>query len=129
MKTTTLPRVRIESEPGINWVHYRAKVGKLVATFRLHQWEDQIEALHKLFPKMRHGNAIKVPDWRKHKDEVASYWGPNAGGYDNPEVIRAFSWLNDLLKSTANSSEQISCEDYPEWRHLEYHGVCIYRVK
>lgn len=128
MKTSTLPKVRIEATPGINWVWYRAKVGNLVAVFRLHKWEDQEEALRKLFPKMKVDNAIKVPDWRAHTNEVACYFGPNTGGYDNPEVRTAFGWLNDLFKETAISFEHDSCEDHPEWRYLEYHGVCIYRM-
>lgn len=124
--TASTATLRIHVEGGINWQWYSARVGNLIARFRLHHDEDQIALMHRKYSRY-----FRIKPVGELGVIVATYYGKKeeVGGYSKPEVTQAFKWLNDLFRKTADSSEKGSCSMNPEWRHLEYHGVQIYRAK
>jgi len=119
---------KIKAMPGINWVHYRAQVGELVATFRLHKGSDEEDLLCEKFPQIKRyvdsGDDVAEADESK---VVASYY--KGGDYSLPEVIETFGWLNNLLRETSTTAERESCDKNPQYSHLEFHGVEIFRKK
>ncbi len=121
--------MEVEVSGGINWSWFKVRNGNLVAVFRLHYGEDQIEAFQKLWKKMKQVEEIKVPfaTWREKCNLIANHMG-KAKGYALPEVAEAFGWLNDLFIETADDHERDYGSDGP-MSHLEYHGVAICRLK
>lgn len=118
--------VKIVAEPRINWVWYRAESRGLVAVFRFHKGSDEEDLLCDKFPQIKR----YVPsgdEVAEGGEVVASYF--QGGDYSLPEVQEAFGWLSNLLIRAADSMELESCKGNPTWRHLEFHGVEIFRAK
>jgi len=116
-----------EAQGGINWTWFKVQNGNLVAVFRLHHGEEQIRAFRKLTKKMVEVESINVPfaPWREKCNVVADHVNKQ-GGYSDPEVVKAFSWLNDMFRETAGGFELKTCAE-GSLSHLEYHGVYIVR--
>lgn len=121
-------KMRVVEDGGINWTWFKVKNGNLVAVFRLHYGEEQLEAFRKLRRGMIEVKNIDVPfaTWREKCDLIANHTSHD-GGYSLPEVAEAFGWLNEMFKETAGDFERGACNG--TMRHLEYHGVAICRVK
>jgi len=119
--------VEYEEQGGINWTWFKVQNGNLVAIFRLHYGEDQLQAFRKLARKMTRVDNIGVPfaPWREKCEVVADYTGKESG-YSDPEVVKAYGWLNDMFRETADEFELKTCAE-GSLRHLEYHGVYIVR--
>lgn len=124
----TTRKMRVQENPGINWTWFKVQNGDLVAVFRLHYGEEQIEAFRKLEKNMIETENIKVPfaTWREKCDLIANHTNKE-DGYSLPEVAEAFSWLNNMFRETAGDHELESCPE-GTMGHLEYHGVAICRV-
>ncbi|KKK63467.1 hypothetical protein LCGC14_2994000, partial [marine sediment metagenome] len=120
-------KMKVETQGGINWVWFKVQNGTLVAVFRLHYGEEPLRAFNKLKKDMTEVRRINVPmaTWREKCDLVASHT-LQLDGYALPEVVEAFSWLNDMFKETACDFELKACKDEP-LRHLQFHGVAIVR--
>jgi len=112
---------------GINWTWFKVQNGNLVAIFRLHYGEAQLQAFRQLAQKITRVDDIGVPDapWRDICDIVADHTS-HQKGYRDPEAIEAFGWLNDMFRETADDFELKSCGKN-SLSHLEYHGVYIVR--
>ncbi len=125
----TKRKMRVETSGGINWTWFKVRNGNLVAVFRLHHGEDTLSAFRKLEKGMIEVKEIKVPfaTWRDKCDKIADHTC-KTDGYSLPEVEGAFSWLNGMFRDTADIHERNACPE-GTMRHLEYHGVAIYRVK
>lgn len=125
-----LPKaVKVVERPGINWTWFKVRNGSLVAIFRLHYGEAQLEAFRKLEKQMKKVSEVGVPwaPWREPCEVVADHTG-KTGGYTLPEVVEAFSWLERMFRDTAGSFERSTCSG-EDMRHLEYHGIIICRIR
>ncbi len=124
-------KMKVEERGGINWTWFKVQNGKLVAVFRLHYGEEPLVAFNKLQKKLGIARVekINVPmaTWREPCDLITSHTKRN-GGYELPEVIKAFGWLNEFFRKTADDHELEYCPE-GTMRHLEYHGVAIVRMK
>jgi len=124
-----MAKMQVVEGGGINWTWFKVRNGDLVAVFRLHYGEEQLDAFRKKEKGMATVKDIKVPwaPWREKCDIVADHTSKTKG-YSRPEVVEAFGWLNELLRKVACPDE---LEDCPEGSmgHLEYHGVTICREK
>jgi len=121
-------KMKLQVQGGINWTWFKVQNGNLVAVFRLHYGEDPLQAFRKLEKDMTEVEKINVPmaTWREPCDIVANHT-QKTDGYDSPEVIKAFGWLNDMFRSTGENHELEMCPA-GTMRHLEYHGVAIVRI-
>lgn len=121
-------KMKVQESGGINWTWFKVQSGKLVAVFRLHYGEDQLEAFRKLEKGMVKVDNIRVPfaTWRDKCNLVADHT-QRVDGYMLPKVAEAFGWLNEMFRSTADTPERDSCPE-GTMRHLEYHGVAICRI-
>jgi len=121
-------KMQIVEQGGINWTWFKVRNGDLVAVFRLHYGEEQLEAFRTVEKGMATVRDIKVPwaPWREDCDIVADHTSKTEG-YSTPEVIRAFGWLNELFRTVAPSFELEVCSE-DSMRHLEYHGITICRL-
>ena len=124
-------KMKVEEQGGINWTWFKVQNGKLVAVFRLHYGEEPLLAFRKLEKKLKMAKVegIKVPwaTWREPCDLVTSHAARN-GGYELPEVAKAFGWLNNMFRDTCGDFERERCPE-GTMRHLEYHGIAIVRIK
>ena len=95
---------------------------------RLHYGEEPIMAFRKLEKGMTTVKKINVPmaTWREECNLIANH-SSKSDGYNLPEVIKAFGWLNDLYRRVASIHEIEHCPE-GTMRHLEYHGVAICRI-
>ena len=120
--------MQVVENPGINWTWFKVQNGNLVAVFRLHYGEEQLEAFRRKEKRMSKVKAIGVPwaTWREKCDIVADHTS-RMEGYSTPEVVEAFGWLNELFRKVAIPFELESCSK-GSMRHLEYHGVTICRI-
>ncbi len=127
--TTPKKTMKVEVQGGINWTWFKVQNGKLVAVFRLHHDTEPLIAFQELRKGMTPVNKINVPwaTWREKCDLVANHYNKK-DGYDLPEVIKAFGWLNDLFRGVASDFEKGACPE-GTMRHLEYHGITICRIR
>jgi len=124
----TQQKMKVEEQGGINWTWFKVQNGNLVAVFRLHYGEDTLQAFRKLEKSMTKVEKINVPmaTWREKCDLIASHTR-KTDGYELPEVMESFGWLNEMFRSTSDNHESESCPE-GTMRHLEYHGVAIVRI-
>ena len=122
-------KMQVVEQGGINWTWFKVRNGNLVAVFRLHYGEEQLEAFRTVEKGMTTVKNIKVPwaPWREECDIVANHTS-RAEGYSTPEVIRAFGWLSELFRQVAIPFELERCSE-DSMRHLEYHGITICRLE
>ena len=120
--------MQVAESLGINWTWFKVRNGNLVAVFRLHYGEEQLEAFRKKAKGMSKVKDINVPwaTWREKCDLIANHT-TRVEGYAKPEVAEAFSWLNKLFRKVAIPFELEWCPE-GSMRHLEYHGVAICRI-
>ncbi len=119
--------MQVVEQGGINWTWFKVQNGNLVAVFRLHHGEEQLQAFRKKEKGMARVKDIKVPwaPWREECDIVANHTY-RTEGYATPGVVEAFGWLNEIFKKVAIPFELDYCSE-GSMRHLEYHGVTICR--
>jgi len=124
----TKRKMRVQENGGINWTWFKVQNGNLVAVFRLHYGEEQLEAFRELEKDMIEVEEIKVPfaTWREKCNLLADHSSKD-DGYKLPEVAEVFGWLNDMFRKTADDFEREACPE-GTMRHLEYHGVAICRI-
>ncbi len=121
-------KMRVVEQGGINWTWFKVRNGNLVAVFRLHYGEEQLDVFRGIEKAMITVKDIKVPwaPWREECDIIADHTSKTEG-YSTPEVIKAFGWLATLFKTVATLFERERCSG-EIMRHLEYHGVTICRL-
>lgn len=121
-------KMQVVEQGGINWTWFKVRNGNLVAVFRLHYGEKQLEAFRTVEKGMTTVRDIGVPwaTWREKCDIVADHTSREEG-YSTPEVVEAFGWLNELFRKVAPSIELQRCPE-GSMRHLEYHGITICRL-
>ncbi len=124
----TAKKMQVAVSPGINWTWFKVRNDNLVAVFRLHHGEEQLETFRTVEKGMTTVKDIKVPwaPWREDCDIVADHTSRQEG-YSTPEVIKAFGWLSELFRQVAIPFELEQCSEN-SMRHLEYHGVYICRI-
>ena len=120
--------MKFEAQGGINWAWFKVQNGNLVAVFRLHEGEEPLAAFRKLRKKMVRVSNINIPmaTWREKCDVIANHTSIT-NGYNRPEVVKAFGWLNGMFRGVAEDHELEYCPE-GTMRHLEYHGVTICRI-
>jgi hypothetical protein len=124
-----LADAEVTVDPGINWCHYTITKGKFTAAFRLHKNEDLEDGFYDAMKSA----GIK-PDYnvKKHLTNcelVANYYDPQFGsyGYDDKELVRIFSPLNEFFNKYADRLERELALNYKGLGFLRYHGIQIFK--